>query len=190
MKKLLLLFGILLLFGGSAMAYKLPRWAINPIDIYLPDESGASVVRNAFTDWSAKSGGLFRYRFLNTRFASTNADIIVHLINEKSPTNLGSSSRRNETVGYFKNMPAGYIIKADLKLYTLDKDGKAVNNEKLYAAAMHEIGYIMGLEKVYESKDPKSIMNVQNAGIVSTPSEDDLKEIKEIYTRQSSDVKK
>lgn len=192
MKKLLLLLGTLFLFTGSVMAYELPRWSINPVEVYIPENAYSDTVKSAFEQWSNASGGLIRFRYASTRFASNNSNIKVEFKNEKA-SYLPSNSKRFETVGYFKDMTAGYLYRANLTLYTMDKNGKPIATDKLQAAAMHEIGYIIGLEKNYlpPQKDKNlSIMDMNNAGIISQPSAEDIQKLIKIYSRSSSDEKK
>lgn len=187
MKKLLILLGTLLLFAGVTFAQELPRWSVIPVEVYLPENENSQIVQSSFDQWSSASGGLIRFRYASTRFASNNSSIQVEFKNEKSPYQ-PSNSKRFETVGYFRNMTAGYLYRANITLYTLDNTGKPIPSEKLRSYAMHEIGYIIGLEKTYHpnkkgNEKDLSIMNINNVGTVTTPSQGDIKDLTRIYSR-------
>lgn len=176
-----------MLFAGATIAYELPRWSAIPVDVYIPEGENGQMVQNAFEQWSGASGGLIRFRYASTRFASNNSNIQVEFKDEKAPSQ-PSNSKRFETVGYFKDMTAGYLYRANLTLYSLDQDGKPIPIDRLRAYTMHEIGYIIGLEKTYNpnkkgNEKDLSIMNMNNVGTVTTPSQDDIEKLTKIYSR-------
>lgn len=189
MKKILLTLGILLSVTGSAFAYTLPRWGMTGIDVYLPESEYENTVRRAFETWASATNGRVRLRFNSTRFFSNNAPIKVTFANEQAKYFL-AESKRFETTGYFTNMEDGYINRASLTVYTLDRQGKAITEDELYKSLLFEIGYILGLDKIYGPCDVESVMCYEKYGKLSSLTKYDKQKMVEKYTRTNSEVKK
>lgn len=190
MKKTLLLFGTLLLTAGSAFAYSMPRWGMTSLDVYLPEHENSGIVRSVFEDWSNASGGRLRFRYQSTRFASNNAQIKVEFKDEKAPYYL-TQSKRSETTGYFTNMDEGFISKATLIVYSKTREGKVAEQDKLKANITSEVGYILGLNKIFGicEGDNLSAMCINQKGISSGITQKDIDNITKKYDRSSEDIK-
>ena len=191
MKKFILLLGTLLLTTGLANAYSMPRWGVTAIDVYLPESGFATPVRQAFEEWSKVAGNKVRFRYYSTRFASNNAPIKVTFSDEPAKYNL-AVAKRMETTGYFMNMDDGFINRASLTVYSKDKNGNDADYRDLYGSILSEIGYILGLEKVYgkcDKGDEKTIMCQENIGKDSVITPLDRRLINEKYDRSSEDIK-
>lgn len=190
MKKTLLLIGTLLLTAGSAFAYSMPRWGMTSIDVYLPEHENSGLVRSIFEDWSSASGGRLKFRYQATRFASTNAPIKIEFKNEKAPYYV-TTSKRTETTGYFTNMDDGFINQAKLIIYSQTRDGNKVEFNTLKNSITNDVGYILGLEKIYGicEGDDASAMCLDQRGAGSGITQRDVENITKKYDRSSDDIK-
>lgn len=191
MRKTLLLIGTLLLTTSGVFAYSMPRWGMTSIDVYLPVEHEySSTIRSAFEEWSAATGNRVRFRFQATRFASNNSPIRVQF-----PEEVGQyyavESKRIETMGYFTNMDDGFINKASLKVYSSTKNKGRTNAQQVKSQALREIGYILGLEKIYGKceGEERSIMCVNEKSRPSTLTDKDRSDIIQKYDRTNEDIK-
>lgn len=191
MKKTLLLIGTLLLTAGCAFAYSMPRWGMTSVDVYIPDNEYASLVKNEFDKWAEASGNRMRFRYASTRFASNNAPIKVKFEDKKAPYYL-TRSKRNETTGYFTNMEQGFINSATLTIYTKDREGRPPIGRELSASIRTEVGYILGLDKIFSTCNEgqqRSAMCVSPNGDVFDITEKDKREITKKYDRSNDDIK-
>ncbi len=189
MKKILLTLGILLSVAGSAFAYTLPRWGLTGIDVYLPETQYEGTIRRAFETWSGATNGRVKFRFNSTRFFSNNAPIKIKLMDEKTQYFI-VESKRFETTGYFTDMEDGYINRANLTIYSKDRTGNAIKEEELYSALLIELGYILGLDKVYGPCSVDSVMCYEKYGKASGLTSHDRQVIIEKYTRTNNEIKK
>lgn len=165
----------------------MPRWGMTSIDVYLPEHEFSGTVRSAFSTWSAASGNKVRFRFNNTRFASNNAPIRVNFVDEKAPYYI-TKATRSETTGYFTNMEVGFINRGNLTIYTKTYEDKPVLSDNVYKNALTEVGYILGLDKIYGNCDKStSIMCV--GGNAEALSSEDRRNILNKYNRTSEDIK-
>lgn len=188
MKKLFLLAGILLLTAGSVFAYSMPRWGMTSVDVYIEENEFNGAVQRAFNQWAQASNGKLRFRFYTTRFASNNAPIKVTFVNEQAPYYI-TRSKRHETTGYFTNMEDGYINSARIQVYTLNREKRPVSEEDVYDNMLLEVGYILGLEKMFGYCEPPSVMCVDLIGKRKGLTERDKEEIRSKYERSSDDIK-
>ena len=192
MKKTLLLLGTLLLTVGSAFAYSMPRWGMTAIDVYLPENQYSQLVRSSFEEWSNASGGRVRFRYASTRFASTNAPIKVVFLNEQTRYYL-TQSQRSETTGYFTNMDQGFISRATLTIYEKNRFDEIPDPDQLRSEVLHEIGYILGLEKIFrdcgQEEQDASIMCVPSLSKDSSITDLDRASIVRKYDRSNDDIK-
>ena len=189
MKKTFITLGILLLTSCSAFGYSMPRWGMTNIDVYLPESEYSSTIQRAFSLWASASNNRLKFRFNSTRFFSNNAPIKIHFLNEKTPYFI-INPKRFETTGYFTNMDEGYINRANLTIYRINKEDKPVSNDELFRALLPEIGYILGLEKLYGPCQVDSVMCFEKYAQYTSLQQEDLRLIVEKYTRSGSDVKK
>lgn len=192
MKKIFLLIGTLLLTVCAAFSYSMPRWGMTAVDVYIPEHEYKSVVENVFNQWSQATGGKMRFRFNSTRFASNNAPIKVSFKDERAPY-YQVTSKRSETTGYFTNMDEGYINRASVNVYLKNRDNKEPNITDIETQLLTEIGYILGLEKIYgncPTGDYASIMCVQLTKKEAQITDWDKQQIQEKYTRSSDNIQK
>lgn len=190
MKKTLLLIGTLLLTAGSAFAYSMPRWGMTSIDVYLPEHGNSDMVRSVFDDWNRASGNRLKFRYQATRFAANNAPIRVEFKDENAPYYL-TQSKRSETTGYFTNMDNGFISRASLTVYSRTRSGEVAPPEDLRKSITNEVGYILGLDKVYGlcEGEEASAMCLNQKGVTSGITQIDIDAITKKYTRTSEDIK-
>lgn len=191
MKKIFLTIGTLLLLATTAYGYSMPRWGMTAVDVYIPENEYASVVKRAFNEWSQASNGRMRFRFNSTRFASNNAPIKVSFLEEKAPYYL-TMAKRMETTGYFTNMEDGFINKATIKVYTKDRNDKSIDQQQLHRQLLADIGYILGLEKFYgdcSKLEKQTVMCMSPNDTLQKLTEYDIVQIQEKYTRSSDDIK-
>lgn len=189
MKKILLTIGIFLLGASSAFGYSMPRWGVTNIDVYLPESEYSSVIQRAFSTWAQASNNRVKFRYNSTRFFSNNAPIKIQFLNEKTPYFI-INPKRFETTGYFTNMDQGYINRANLVIYKINKDNKPVSNDELYKYLLPEIGYILGLDKIYGPCTEDSVMCYEKYGQFTSLQRKDKQLMLEKYTRSGSDIKK
>ncbi len=192
MKKIFLLIGTLLFVTCAAFGYTMPRWGMTAIDVYIPAESAyTGTIQRAFQTWAQATGGKIRFRFNNTRFASRNAPIKVEILNEKAPY-YTVTSKRHETTGYFMDMEDGFINRAEIKIYSITRHDEPPKQDELYSALLSEIGYILGLDKVYGNcyqGDQKTIMCQMELGTQKELTQKDLDAIRAKYNRTSNEKK-
>ena len=192
MKKIFLLIGTLLFVAASAFGYTMPRWGLTAIDVYLPAECPYnSTIQSAFQTWAQATGGKLRFRFNTTRFASRNAPIKVEILNEKAPY-YTATSKRHETTGYFMDMEDGFINRAEIKIYSITRFDEPTKLDELYNCLLTEIGYILGLEKIYGNcmqGEDKTIMCMMDPGTQTELTAKDIEAIKAKYNRSSSNQK-
>lgn len=189
MKKILLILGLLLFTAGSALAYTMPRWGMTSIDVYLPESQYEGTVRSAFNQWAQATNGRVKFRFNSTRFFSNNAPIKINFVNEKTSYFI-VGAKRFETTGYFTNMDEGFINRANLTIYTINREDKTVTNDELLRNLLPEIGYILGLEKIYGPCPEDSVMCYEQYGKSSTLTSKDRRGMVEKYTRTGNEIKK
>lgn len=189
MKKTFITLGILLLASSSAFGYSMPRWGVTNIDVYLPENEYSSTIERAFSLWAGASNNRLKFRFNSTRFFSNNAPIKIHFLNEK-PTYFIIDAKRFETTGYFTNMDAGYINRANLSIYKINKDGNKVSNDELLKSLLPEIGYILGLDKILGPCQNASVMCYKEYGQYTSLQAEDRRLMVEKYTRSGKDIKK
>ena len=188
MKKTLLILGTLLLTASSTFAYSMPRWGMTAVDVYIEENALSSTIERAFRDWSAASNGKLRFRFYSNRHASNNAPIKVIFTDDRAPYFL-VKSKRYETTGYFTNMEDGFINRATIQVYTIDRDKKRATTEEIYMNALNEVGYILGLDKIYGKCEEESVMCMESLGKVQSLTDADRAMIIDKYERSSNDIK-
>lgn len=114
-----------------------------PLHIYLEEGHAAGnwhgsynqLVQRAFQQWSQASNGLLRFALVST---PEEADITVRWVRQLEHNRLGQSP--------FKAM-GNVIVQSDVVLATHEPDGKTrLNEQTLYAIALHEIGHALGLQ--------------------------------------------
>lgn len=192
MKKIFLLIGTLLFTTCAAFSYSMPRWGMTAVDVYIPEHEYKGMVENAFNQWAQASGGKMRFRFNSTRFASNNAPIKVNFKDERAPY-YQVTSKRSETTGYFTNMEDGFINKATLNIYERDRENKLPKAQEIESQLLTEIGYILGLERIYgdcPTGENKSVMCMQLDLKATQITNNDRNTIQEKYTRSSDDIQK
>ena len=192
MKRIFLLIGTLLFTTCAAFSYSMPRWGMTAVDVYIPEHAYKGIIENAFNKWAQASGGKMRFRFNSTRFASNNAPIKVNLKDEPAPY-YQVTSKRSETTGYFTNMDEGYINRASVNVYLKNRDNKEPNITDIEIQLLTEIGYILGLEKIYgncPTGDYASIMCVQLTKKEAQITDWDRTQIQEKYTRSSENIQR
>ena len=87
-------------------------------------------------------------------------------------------------------MEDGYINRANLTIYSKTREGKEISEDELYNVLLFELGYILGLDKVYGPCSVDSVMCYDKYGKVSSLTSYDKQMIVEKYTRTNNEIKK
>lgn len=160
MKKLLVLFTVLMLGIMCCYAYSFPRWRSMPIRVYIPEYGDyTKLMIRAFNDWQRITNNVVCFKRVNKQSES---DIYVGFVDYVSTCKDGNAvgctvySYRN---GFFTQ---NYIeIGTKESRMSYNKAGKVTKNEDqrsaehIYGVMLHEIGHALGLK---HNEDPDSIM--------------------------------
>ena len=86
-------------------------------------------------------------------------------------------------------MEDGFINRATIQVYTIDRDKKRATTEEIYMNALNEVGYILGLDKIYGKCEEESVMCMESLGKVQSLTDADRAMIIDKYERSSNDIK-
>lgn len=191
MKKLLLVLGLLLFTAGSVFAYSTPRWMAFPVTVYMPQGTlQADAVKNAFLNWQSNSHSIARFIFKTSNVARKNSNINVEFVKNCEKGEPYEIREVFTMVPYMvKGEAGGFYHHIDLKIATLNADGKQYTKQELYAIALQAVGKSLGIS-CQEGKDYKGVMLCDGNYNAKSVTNDDYKALFKVYKRSSVVQKK
>ena len=193
MKKIFILFCVLILTVTTAFALSKPRWETRPIKVYIPGNSYTSkIMKNAFLQWQTRTNSAVWFSFLNDN-NQNEADITVHFVDNN--TTCGNDSAIGCT--RIKIKPDGFYAHNDIYIAykfvqdfvgadgTVTKKVYPIPAPQLYRVMLHETGHAIGINA--HSTNPKSIMyaySLEDTNSKEVPqrlTNEDLNYINEVY---------
>ena len=141
MKKFLFVILLTIIFCGTALAWKTPRWGYFPLNVYIQDHPKKPIVEKAFETWQTASGEIVTFRMKDAKLASS-----LHVkFDDKNPR-VQKKDFSNAVGLAVTQSPLGFYSKADLTIFLLSpQTGRTLNDKELYEISLHEIGHALGL---------------------------------------------
>jgi hypothetical protein len=165
-------------FVGEILAIRdssLARWAdrrANPVLVWIdersplaaPGQDLASIVRQAFYDWSA-AGVPVTFTFIGD---SARAEVHVTFVDRFAELMSGRTLWTRDV--------HWWILRGDIALAMHSGSGMPLNNDQLRAIALHEVGHLLGLD---HTSNPGAIMSARVSALALTP--EDIATMRLIY---------
>lgn len=190
MKKIFVLFTVIILTVTSVFAMSKPRWNVRPIKVYIPGDSYSSqIMKNAFLQWQTRTNSAVWFNFIGSD-KQENADITVHFVDTN--TKCGSLSAIGCT--HYKVNADGFYVHNDIYIAsrtvmqlvgddgTVARKTTAIPPEQVYRVMLHEIGHAIGIAQ--HSTNPNSIMykySINDENIPQRLKDDDLSFVYNVY---------
>lgn len=134
-------------YGDNYIAYilsdnKVYKWESFPINVYIEPKGQKGSAKLAFEQWQSKSSNLVRFNYVSS---PEKAQIVVKFNNSLG---IVSSEKEAFTAGLSKPFYEGdYIKKSEINiLATNPKTNLPLDDNTIYATALHEIGHSLGLQ--------------------------------------------
>ena len=176
MKKIIFLVALFIITSFSVLGAELPRWVGQPIHVYIPEYSYfSSLMKQAFTTWENKSGGLVRFKFTSS---PSNADIEVEFVDFVSNCNdihaVGCAEVYTFNDKYYK----AYVTIGTKQYKKYIENGRKYRKiefrpkNNIYGVMLHEAGHAIGLG---HSESSNSIMYSYDLPTMQYLTDEDVK---------------
>ncbi len=175
MKRVFIIFSLLIITAVTSYAYEFPYWQYFPLSVYIEANPKKPIVQKAFNTWQSATG-FTKFRFVDTEKK------IPHIIVKFSDNNPNTSGSQFENaVGLAHSYtPTGYYAKAVITIWlTYPGTDKFMTDTQIYSIALHEIGHALGL--IGHSPYKNDIMYFQEHG-QTTLSDNDIARLKKKYS--------
>ena len=190
MKKIFILFTVIILTISSAFALSKPRWNVRPIKVYIPGNSYSSqLMKNAFLQWQNKTFSAVWFTFVSYD-KRDNADITVHFVEKNTYCGnlsaIGCTHYRINSDGFYTHNDIYIAAKSVMQLVgddgTVATKTTSIPSEQVYRVMLHEIGHAVGIAQ--HSNNPNSIMykySINDENIPQRLTDEDLKFVYKVY---------
>ena len=161
-KKLLLIIGLLIMFGSSAFALSNPRWAYFPLNIAIQTNSKtvskAAIVEKAFKTWQMNAGSVLKFTYKSSGPFQVSSPVNVYFV-ENLAQNAYYEVEQNTAGTVWNNMNynrQGFFTHTTIKFRSTELDGKKIPDAKFYAIALQAAGKAMGINCLDTTGDAMS----------------------------------
>lgn len=168
MKKIIALLSMLILFQLGCLGAMPVRWYTSPVNVYIPQHSKASLMKQAFMD--IQNTGYIKFRFLNEQGAKR-AHINVSFVSKCNHENAVGLTYMEEKRNAFRENS----VKIGLRDISTNKP---YSDKTLYVIMLHEAGHAIGMK---HSPNPKDIMYPVLNSQQSKLTQNDIKQILYLY---------
>ena len=124
----------------------MPHWQKKPIQVFIPSDTNATQMRNAFAKWQAASGNRIVFQYTTTK---EKADVVVNFIDK-------TDGLESDLGGYSTTIEGNKITKAQINIATKSKLAKKKSPNYIYKTMVHQVGHILGMSD--NKTTPSSIM--------------------------------
>lgn len=124
----------------------MPHWQKKPIQVFIPSDTNATQMRNAFAKWQAASGNRIVFQYTTTK---EKADVVVNFIDK-------TDGLESDLGGYSTTIEGNKITKAQINIATKSKLAKKKSPNYIYKTMVHQVGHILGMSD--NKTKPSSIM--------------------------------
>jgi hypothetical protein len=121
-----------------------------------PDQALVSNVRRAFADWG-QAGAPLVFTYVGD---SAGAEVKVTFVDH--------FERRMSGLTLWTRDPNGWILGGNIELSLRSGSGRLLDNDQLYAIALHEVGHMLGLD---HASDSTAIMAPRVSSLSLTPAD-------------------
>lgn len=190
MKKICILFIMLLLTISTAFALSKPRWDVRPVKVYIPpNHYYTHLMKNAFLQWQDKTKSAVWFVFVNEN-KQKDAHITVHFVEK----NVNCEKENAIGCTHIQTNDEDFYVHNDIYIASkttrnkIDKNGKPekievpISSEQVYRVMLHEIGHAIGIHG--HSLNPNSIMYAysnNNDNNPQTITEEDIQFMHNVY---------
>ena len=170
MKKIFALLFTIIVLSLSAMCAHLDpvRWYMMPINVYMPNNPKSGLMQKAFLELQNNSNNTLKFRFVQVK---DRAQITVAFVAQCNHDNaVGLTYQGTKRHAFQKN---------SIKIGILNpKTNKPYSDKELYIIMLHEAGHAIGMK---HTTDPKDIMYPRLNNQQESLTENDIKQIKNLY---------
>lgn len=190
MKKIVILFLVLIFSITASSALSKPRWNTRPIKVYIPGTNYYSQsMKNAFMQWQTRTESAVWFTFLSD-YNKDEADISVYFVEKNTKCGntaaIGCTHYRVDSEGFYTHNDIYIAFKSVQQL--VGDDGTVATKTtdippaQIYRVMLHEIGHAIGINR--HSTKPNSVMYAYSLNDVNIPqvlNDDDLSFVYNTY---------